>query len=84
MPFAPVSAILEGMKSLTLELDEKTLHGLKQVASQARKKEATVAREWIEDRLRAEQEPSCFDLMKPAWRSIKGPKDLSQREGFGE
>jgi hypothetical protein len=73
------------MKAMTLELDERTLDWLKAAASRAQKNESALVQEWIEERRQAGEEPTCFDLMKPAWRSIKnGPKDLSQREGFEE
>jgi hypothetical protein len=77
-------ATFGGMKALSVKLDEGTLAWLKRLAGKVQKPEATLVREWIEERRKGGTEPSCFDLMKPAWRSIKGPKDLSQREGFGE
>jgi hypothetical protein len=72
------------MQALTVELDEGTFDWLRGVAGKAQKDEADLVREWIEERRGAEAKPSCFDLMKPAWRTVKGPRDLSSREGFGE
>ena len=71
------------MKTLAIKLAPATLTWLKSEAAKARKKEATLVREWLEERQQAVAEPSCFDLMKPLWRSVKGPPDLSQREGLG-
>lgn len=71
------------MKTLTVELDEGTLDWLRRLASERKKAEADLVRGWIEERREGQPEPSCFELMKPGWRSFKGPRDLSSREGFG-
>ena len=72
------------MKTLTVELDDRTLSWLQRVAGAAQKPESALVREWIEERQQSGDSPSCFDLMRPLWRRGKGPPDLSEREGFGE
>ena len=80
--------ILGGMKTLTIQLPEAVFQWLDTYARQRQQTPEQAAVELLSAAAGIAEpppaEPSCFDLMKPAWRSIKGPKDLSPREGFDE
>jgi hypothetical protein len=76
------------MKTLTIQVPDPVFQWLDAAARRRQQTPEQAASEALATAARSSEptpeEPSCFDLMKPAWRSIKGPKDLSQREGFGE
>jgi hypothetical protein len=81
--------MLGSMKTLTIEVPDAVLQWLDAAARQRRQTVEQTASEALASAAHAEAEPSsaaptCFDAMRPLWRSVKGPRDLSQREGLGE
>ena len=77
------------MKTITIQVPDGVFKWLSANARRRKQTAAEIARETLAAAAKSNgpvaEGPSCFDLMKPAWRSIKnGPKDLSQREGFDE
>jgi hypothetical protein len=81
-------AILAGMKTLTIQLPDPVFQWLDMAARQRQKTPEETAVEALATAAHSAESssdaPTCFDAMKPLWRSVKGPRDLSQREGLGE
>ena len=80
--------MIGGMKTLTIQLPDPVFQWLDRAARQRQKTPEEAAVETLATAAHsAETAPAvmtCFDAMKPLWRSVKGPRDLSQREGLGE
>ena len=80
--------ILHGMKTLTIQLPDPVFQWLDMAARQRQKTPEEAAVETLATAAHSAETalsaPTCFDAMKPLWRSVKGPRDLSQREGLGE
>jgi predicted DNA-binding protein len=72
------------MDSLTVKLPRTLNRRLADRARQIGRSKSDLAREWIEQALAEQNQPSCYDLMKNACGHFAGPRDGSIKEGFDD
>ena len=80
--------MVQDMKTLTIQVPDGVAQWLDLAARERKQTTEEAAIEALSTAAQAANfAPSattCFDAMKPLWRSVKGPPDLSQQEGLGE